>query len=288
MSDFYCDEVLSGNTPVERVFETEAVLAFHHTRPSYPSHVVVIPKRHIDSLVALSSADDMLLLEMLAVVRQVAERVLGRHAACRVITNLGTYQDSAHLHWHVVSGAKQPPMPLPIARLLPDIASVLGARAVRWALGASAMLCLRGFAVTPRDIDLVVDERDIAAADEALRSLGTKAPPRPSGHYGTRFFHQYRAHGVDVDMMAGLAIRTDAGEIDYPFPAQCDTVAVGGECVPLCPLEDWYALYLLMAREQKVQMIEARFAKEPPNTGLLRKWAARPLPEIVARRMNIT
>ena len=31
--DFYCDEVLSGNTPVEKVFETDNVLAYRHTRP---------------------------------------------------------------------------------------------------------------------------------------------------------------------------------------------------------------------------------------------------------------
>ena len=45
--DFYCDEVLRGRTTVEKVLETENVLAFHHTRPFYPVHVVVIPKKHI-------------------------------------------------------------------------------------------------------------------------------------------------------------------------------------------------------------------------------------------------
>jgi histidine triad (HIT) family protein len=43
-NDFYCDEVLSGLTPVEKVAETESVLAFRHTRPYYPVHIVVIPK----------------------------------------------------------------------------------------------------------------------------------------------------------------------------------------------------------------------------------------------------
>jgi histidine triad (HIT) family protein len=51
MSDFYCDEVLSGKTPVERVLETKRVLAFQHTRPAYAVHIVVIPKLHIPSLV---------------------------------------------------------------------------------------------------------------------------------------------------------------------------------------------------------------------------------------------
>lgn len=102
--DFYCEEVLSGRTPVERVYETEGVLAYRHTRPFYPVHVVVIPKRHIGSLLTLEERDEPLLLELLGVVRKVAARVVAEHGACRVLTNLGEYQDSKHLHWHVAFG----------------------------------------------------------------------------------------------------------------------------------------------------------------------------------------
>ena len=104
-TDFYCDEALSGRTPIVKVAETENVLAFHHTRPFYPVHVVVIPKRHIPSLLTLEKDDDDLLLELLAMVRQIAAGIVEEHGACRVLTNLGNYQDSKHLHWHVASGA---------------------------------------------------------------------------------------------------------------------------------------------------------------------------------------
>ena len=103
-NDFYCDEVLSGRTPVTTVFETAGVLAFHHTRPFYPVHVVVIPKRHIDSLLTLEETDNDLLLELISVIRKVAVQIIDEHGACRVITNLGDYQESKHLHWHVASG----------------------------------------------------------------------------------------------------------------------------------------------------------------------------------------
>jgi histidine triad (HIT) family protein len=102
--DFYCDEVLTGLTAVRVVRETDNVLAYHHTRPFWPVHIVVIPKRHIASLVTLEESDDQLLLEMLGVVREVARDVLAEHGACRVLTNLGKYQDSKHLHWHVSAG----------------------------------------------------------------------------------------------------------------------------------------------------------------------------------------
>src|SRR5215212_2292211 len=66
--DFYCDEVLSGRTPVRVVEQTEHVLAYHHTRPAYPVHVVVIPRSHIASLLALDAADHDLIAEMVAVI----------------------------------------------------------------------------------------------------------------------------------------------------------------------------------------------------------------------------
>ena len=103
-NDFYCDEVLSGRTPVEKVFETADVLAFRHTRPFYPVHVVVIPKRHIGSLLTLAEEDNDLLLELIRIIRQVAAQIVDDRGACRVLTNLGDYQESKHLHFHVNSG----------------------------------------------------------------------------------------------------------------------------------------------------------------------------------------
>jgi histidine triad (HIT) family protein len=102
-SDFYCEEVLTGRTAVERVLETENVLAYHHTRPFWPVHIVVIPKRHIGSLLTLE-AGDVLLAEMVSVIQQVAAQVVAERGACRVLTNLGEYQESKHLHWHVCAG----------------------------------------------------------------------------------------------------------------------------------------------------------------------------------------
>jgi histidine triad (HIT) family protein len=101
--DFYCDEVLSGRTAVEVVAETDAVLAFHHSRPFWPVHIVVIPRVHVPSLTDLAGRGSVLepLLDM---VREVAARVEAEHGACRVLTNLGAYQDSKHLHFHVNSG----------------------------------------------------------------------------------------------------------------------------------------------------------------------------------------
>lgn len=99
--DFYCEEVFSGKTPVEKVSETANVLAYHHTRPFWPVHIVAVPKQHIASLL---EADNEILIELFDVIKQIAAQVTSEHGAARVITNLGKYQDSKHLHFHIVSG----------------------------------------------------------------------------------------------------------------------------------------------------------------------------------------
>ncbi|MFT4844246.1 MAG: histidine triad (HIT) family protein [Planctomycetota bacterium] len=103
-SDFYCDEVLSGRTEVKVVVETATVLAYHHTQPNWPVHIVVIPKSHVPSLTDLGDADVDLLQELMAVVRDVARDIEQEYGRARVLTNLGAYQDSLHLHFHVNSG----------------------------------------------------------------------------------------------------------------------------------------------------------------------------------------
>ncbi|MBK8304365.1 MAG: HIT domain-containing protein [Chloracidobacterium sp.] len=102
--DFYCDNVLSGKIDVNKVHETDNVLAYHHTRPFWRTHIVVIPKRHISSLLTLESSDDALFMELFEVIRKVADSVVAEKGAARVLTNLGDYQDSKHLHFHVYSG----------------------------------------------------------------------------------------------------------------------------------------------------------------------------------------
>jgi histidine triad (HIT) family protein len=101
-NDFYCDEVLSGKTPVDKIFETDNVLAFRHTRPFWETHIVVIPKVHVGSLLSLN--DTALLVEIIEVVKKVAATVVNECGAARVLTNLGEYQESRHLHFHVNSG----------------------------------------------------------------------------------------------------------------------------------------------------------------------------------------
>lgn len=106
-SDFYCDEVLSGRTQVDKVMETDMVLAYKHTKPFYENHIVVIPKIHIGSLISDEKENtEGLLLELMRIIKKVASEMVSKTGAATVLTNIGNYQDEKHFHLHVVSGEK--------------------------------------------------------------------------------------------------------------------------------------------------------------------------------------
>ena len=104
MSDFYCEEVLSGKTKVPVVYESNLVLAFYHTRPYFEHHVVIIPKRHIESLSEKDAVSDQLAIEFLQAIQFVTSMLENVHGGCRICSNVGSYQTSKHLHWYVHAG----------------------------------------------------------------------------------------------------------------------------------------------------------------------------------------
>ena len=103
-SDFYCDVAIPRAQELDVVEEDDQVLAYHHTRPFWATHVVVVPKRHLASLTTLVPDDEPDVRALLAAVQRVARRVEAEHGEAAVLTNLGRYQDSKHLHVHVHAG----------------------------------------------------------------------------------------------------------------------------------------------------------------------------------------
>lgn len=97
-SDFYCEFVLNHKIKVNTVYEDEHILAYHHTKANWPIHIVVLPKTHVSSLLTCEPA---LLLKLLDVIKKLAADLTQQYGACRILTNLGNYQDSKHLHFHL-------------------------------------------------------------------------------------------------------------------------------------------------------------------------------------------
>ncbi len=105
MIDYYCDEIIPGKTEVDIVYETDAILAFHHTKPYFELHIVIIPKKHIDSLSTFDN-DPVLSNEFLKAISYVTKLVENEYGGCRVSSNVGNYQTTKHLHWYVHYGKR--------------------------------------------------------------------------------------------------------------------------------------------------------------------------------------
>lgn len=108
-TDYYCEKILQGREAVTVYFENEKVFAFHHTNPLWENHVVLLPKKHIESLLTLEEADNELLLELIRTAKMIGADFMRLGGGCRVYTNLGDYQSEKHLHWHIGSGRQLRP-----------------------------------------------------------------------------------------------------------------------------------------------------------------------------------
>lgn len=98
----FCD-ILAGHKPCRKVYEDEHVLAFHDIRPSAPVHVLVIPRKHIATLLDLTP-DDQTLMGHLSVTLPVIARQLGLERGFKLHVNTGRAggQEVFHVHYHLL------------------------------------------------------------------------------------------------------------------------------------------------------------------------------------------
>lgn len=99
--DWFCEDVLSGELAIDKVWEDDRVLAFHHPRPKSPIHVVVIPKQHVPSLLDPLALDADLLVSMLTAVQRVARTLGLDRNGFFLRVNAAAPGVTPHMHWHV-------------------------------------------------------------------------------------------------------------------------------------------------------------------------------------------
>lgn len=87
--------------PVQRLRETNTLMAFHHPKPSYPFHVLLVPKKAVASLTDLDSAESTFLNDLFSTVQSLVNEF--QLPAYRLIVNGGEYQDFPQLHFHLIS-----------------------------------------------------------------------------------------------------------------------------------------------------------------------------------------
>lgn len=110
MSDCIFCHIASGKIPARKVFENERFMAFEDIKPKAKVHILVIPKRHIASLLEVTPDDLQLLGELTCLLPTIAQQC-GLENGFRTIVNSGPGggQEVPHLHYHLLGGGRLPP-----------------------------------------------------------------------------------------------------------------------------------------------------------------------------------
>ena len=107
MDCLFC-RIVRGEIPSQKVFENKELFAFKDINPQAPIHIIVIPKKHLDSLSGAKKKDNALLGRLQLVISEIAEKLLGENSGYRIVTNCGEEagQSVFHLHYHLLAGRR--------------------------------------------------------------------------------------------------------------------------------------------------------------------------------------
>lgn len=108
MDDCLFCKIIKKEIPSKVVYEDDTVLAFRDINPVAPVHILVIPKKHIGSLVELTNEDEVIVGKIYTIINKIAKQEGIAEKGFRVIVNCGEDggQEVKHLHFHLLGGKK--------------------------------------------------------------------------------------------------------------------------------------------------------------------------------------
>jgi histidine triad (HIT) family protein len=108
MSDCIFCKIVKGEIPSTKVYSDEQVTAFRDINPVAPTHVLVIPNKHIPSINDLEDADQSLMGYMMLAIKKIAAQEGIAEGGYRLIVNTGPAANQVvfHIHIHIIGGAR--------------------------------------------------------------------------------------------------------------------------------------------------------------------------------------
>lgn len=105
MDDCIFCRIATGQIPSRKVHDDEQCVAFEDLNPQAPTHLLIIPRRHLAGLDAVAATDETLLGHLLVTASALAAR-FGLTSGYRVVLNTGPHggQTVFHLHLHLLGG----------------------------------------------------------------------------------------------------------------------------------------------------------------------------------------
>ena len=104
-SCLFC-RIIVGEIPADIVYQDEQIIAFRDISPAAPTHLLLVPKRHIADVTSLTAADGTLLAQIYTVAAELARQEGIDAEGFRVVVNNGpgAGQTVLHLHFHLLGG----------------------------------------------------------------------------------------------------------------------------------------------------------------------------------------
>ena len=105
MDDCIFCKIVNGEIPSTKVFEDEVSFAFRDINPQAPVHILIVPKKHVESCAVLGTEDEALVGKIFTNIAKIAKDE-GLDKGFRVISNSGddAGQTVHHLHFHILAG----------------------------------------------------------------------------------------------------------------------------------------------------------------------------------------
>lgn len=106
MTDCLFCKIRDGEIPCEKVFETDDVVAFRDVNPQAPTHILIVPKKHIATVNDLGNNDVAVVGNMMMVARDIAKQENLDEDGYRLVMNCnaGAGQTVFHIHMHLLGG----------------------------------------------------------------------------------------------------------------------------------------------------------------------------------------
>lgn len=105
MDCIFC-KIVAGEIPADVLYQDERVIAFRDINPMAPTHLLIIPRKHIPSLAHISEAEASIIGDMVNTANQLAKREGISDSGYRLAINCGKQggQLVPHLHMHLLGG----------------------------------------------------------------------------------------------------------------------------------------------------------------------------------------
>jgi len=99
-------KIVTGEIPSTRVYQDELVTAFRDIHPAAPTHILIVPNKHLASTNELEMQDEAMVGHLFSVARKLAEQEKIQDSGYRLIINTGpdAGQVVFHLHLHLLGG----------------------------------------------------------------------------------------------------------------------------------------------------------------------------------------